>query len=125
LLLVYEYADSFIPTTLTSNFPKPLSELFDAGAIDLTFDELLKKCEDVYNAFTITRDEAKVVEANTCKQSKCAVWFNQRAGRVTASKLKSAVCTDSMQPSVSLVKSICYPIDLSSLQPLNLCCFSY
>ena len=73
LSLVSEYADSYIPTTLTSDFPKPLSELFDASTLELTFDELLIKCEDVYNAFTITRDEAKVVEANTQKQAKRAV----------------------------------------------------
>ena len=65
LSLVSEYADSYIPITLTSDFPKPLSELFDASTVELTFDELLLKCEDVYDAFTITRDEAKVVEANT------------------------------------------------------------
>lgn len=62
----------------------------------------------MYDAFTITRDEAKVVEANTGKQAKCRVWFHQRAGRVTASKFESAVCTDPMQPSVALIKSICY-----------------
>ena len=32
-----------------------------------------------------------------------------QAGRVTASKLKSAIVTDVMKPSVSLIKSICYP----------------
>ena len=65
LSLVSEYADSYIPTTLTLDFPKLLSELFDASTVELTFDELLLKCENVYDAFTITRDEAKVVEANT------------------------------------------------------------
>ena len=73
LSLISEYADSYIPTTLTSDFPKPLSELFDASTLDLTFDELLTKCEDVYNSFTITRDEAKVVEANARKQAKCGI----------------------------------------------------
>ena len=109
LSLVSEYANAYIPKTLTSDFPRPLSELFDASAVNLTFDELLTKCEEVYDTFTITRDEAKVVEANTRKQAKCGIWFHQRAGRVTASKFKSAVHTDPIQPSVTLVKSICYP----------------
>ena len=51
LSLVSEYVDCYIPTTLTSNFPKPLSELFDASTLELTFDELLIKYEDVYDAF--------------------------------------------------------------------------
>ena len=48
LSLVSEYADNYIPITLTSKLlselfdAKPLSELFDANTIDLTFDELLK-----------------------------------------------------------------------------------
>ena len=48
LSLVSEYADNYIPITLTSRLfselfdAKPLSELFDANTIDLTFDELLK-----------------------------------------------------------------------------------
>ena len=109
LSLVSEYANAYIPNTLTSDFPRPLSELFDASAVNLTFDELLTKCEEVYDTFTITRDEAKVVEANTRRQAKCGIWFHQRAGRVTASKFKSAVHTDPTQPSVALVKSICYP----------------
>ena len=109
LSLASEYTDAYIPKTLTTDFPRPLSELFDASTVNLTFDELLTKCEEVYDAFTITRDEAKVVEANTRKQAKCGIWFHQRAGRVTASKFKSAVHTDPTQPSASLVKSICYP----------------
>jgi len=48
LSLVSEYADNYIPITLTPKLlselfdAKPLSELFDANTIDLTFDELLK-----------------------------------------------------------------------------------
>lgn len=109
LSLVSEYADVYVPKALTSDFPKPLSELFDSSTVNLTFDELLTKYEEVYDAFTITRDEAKVVEANTRKQAKCGIWFHQRAGRVTASKFKSAVHTNSTQPSVALIKSIYYP----------------
>ena len=37
------------------------------------------------------------------------MWFEQRAGRVTASKLHSALHTQLSNPSVSLIKSICYP----------------
>ena len=36
------------------------------------------------------------------------LWFQQHAGRVTASKLKTAVCTNMSQPSLSLIRSVCY-----------------
>ena len=36
-------------------------------------------------------------------------WFCYRAGRVTASKLKAAACTNLAQPSLSLIKTVCYP----------------
>lgn len=91
---IFKYANSYIPTA--SNFPKPLSKLFDASTLDLIFDELLAKFENVYDSFTITRDEGKEVDANTQKQAKCGVWFHQKAGKVTASNFKSAVCADSM-----------------------------
>ena len=42
-------------------------------------------------------------------QADSRIWFQQRSGRVTASKLKSTVYTDPSQPSPSLIKSICYP----------------
>jgi len=37
------------------------------------------------------------------------VWFQQRAGRITASRIRAAAHTDPTQPSPSLIKSIWYP----------------
>jgi len=37
------------------------------------------------------------------------MWFQQRAGHITASKLKEILHTDFSQPSMSLIKGICYP----------------
>jgi len=45
----------------------------------------------------------------TCDQSKSKSWFRFRAGRITASRFKQAVCTNPDQPSLSLLKNICYP----------------
>jgi len=50
-----------------------------------------------------------MVEEHTREQSKSRVWFEQRAGRITASKLREALHTSYLQPSVSLIKAICYP----------------
>ena len=37
------------------------------------------------------------------------MWHDQPAGRITASILKAACHTDPGQPSLSLIKAICYP----------------
>ncbi|KAF3856790.1 hypothetical protein F7725_017513, partial [Dissostichus mawsoni] len=50
--------------------------------------------------------ECLLVEEKTRKQSRSRVWFEQRAGRVTASSFHEAAKTES---SSSLIKRVCYP----------------
>lgn len=40
-------------------------------------------------------------------------WFLQRAGRMTVSKFKLVCKTDKIKPSLSLIKSVCYPTKVS------------
>ena len=103
------FSDPYIPTARLPNFPKSLTELFDPNTIALAYPELLQKCDEVYDNLFITADQAELVERHTRKQSSSRVWFQQRAGRVTASKLKNVLSTNISQPSTSLIKSICYP----------------
>ena len=49
------------------------------------------------------------LEMMTRNQSKSRDWFRYRAGRITASCFRQILHTDPHQPSVSLLKSICYP----------------
>lgn len=70
--------------------------------------------------------QSAVIEEETLQQAKCGVWFEYRSGRVTASNFKQATRTDVTQPSLSLIKKICYPRSQSFstqatryLQPLN------
>ena len=46
---------------------------------------------------------------STKLQSKCKLWTIHRAGRVTASNFKAAVSTNAGNPSISLIKKLCYP----------------
>ena len=48
---------------------------------------------------------ARNVEKHTRGQALSKIWFQQRA----ASKLKAAVSTNMAQPSISLIKALCYP----------------
>ena len=45
----------------------------------------------------------------TRDQSKSNLWFTYRAGRITASRMKSVCHTDISNPSQSLIKTIVYP----------------
>ncbi|KAJ8368767.1 hypothetical protein SKAU_G00087950 [Synaphobranchus kaupii] len=53
---------------------------------------------------------SSVIESETRLQSKCAMWFDQKAGRVTASNIRAACHTDPDKPAVSLLKKLCYPV---------------
>ena len=59
----------------------------------------------------ITGEEVAKIEAFTQSQSKSSAWFIQRAGRITASSMKSVCRTDPGNPSQSLIWYIyiCYP----------------
>ena len=49
---------------------------------------------------------SKAVEEATRDQSQSTLWYKYRAGRVTASRMKSVCHT---KPAQSLIKCICYP----------------
>ena len=53
--------------------------------------------------------QADLIEEETREQASSQVWFQQRAGRVTASNFKAATRTSPTEPSRSLVTKICYP----------------
>jgi len=103
------FSDSYVPINCLPDFPKPLTDLFYPSFMSLPYPDLLKKCDEVYEDYVVTADQAKFVESKTQGQASSRIWFQQRSGRVTASKLKSVICTDPSQPSPSLIKSICYP----------------
>ncbi len=89
--------------------PKPLPDLYTEAYLHLSYLDLLQKSEDVYKNLSITSTQAEAVEKNTRGQCYSKLWFQQRAARITASKLKGAVRTDVTQPSRSLIRAICYP----------------
>ena len=78
--------------------------------MSLSYPDLLQKCDDIFNSYTFSFNQAAKVEEMTRLQSKSRVWFQQRAGRITASKFREILHTDYTQPSISAIKSICYPV---------------
>ena len=107
LSVIPPYSKEFIPKTLQEVFPKALSELYNKENLGKDFKELIDMAKTVDVA--VTPEEVAAVEKETKKQSCSNAWFMFRAGRVTASKLHAVCKTDPAQPSLSLIKVICYP----------------
>ena len=108
LSLVPGYCEPYTSLYDQGILPKPLTDLYQEEYLDLTYPNLLIQCE-CYKKITITPEEAKRIEEKTRDQASSKIWFHQRSGRITASKLKAAAHTDLAQPSQSLIMSICYP----------------
>ena len=109
LSLVNGFNDDFVPLYIKGILPQPLTALYDQKYEEMPFPEILKACEALYDTVTITPEQANTVELKTRGQPKCKLWYEQRAGHITASILRKVLHTDFSKPSVSLLKSICYP----------------
>ena len=103
------FSDEFVPKSqkVTPILPPPLTTLYSQQNEELTYNELINRCEEV--VISLSREEILEIEKATRDQSSCDAWYAQRSGRITASKMKSACRTDPASPSVSLIDQICYP----------------
>ena len=108
--LLPNYNETYIPAYESSILPKPLTELHNPEAMKMTYLDLLNNCEQTYQSVGFSFDQAVLVEEQTRGQAKSRIWFDQRAGRITAFRLREAVHTNYLKPSLSLIKSICDPI---------------
>ena len=76
----------------------PLSSLYESDAMDLPYQDLLKKCDSVFSNLKVTDDQARIIEMSTRDQAQSKTWFRFRAGRITASKFKAATQTCQNHP---------------------------
>ncbi|CAC5418196.1 unnamed protein product [Mytilus coruscus] len=109
LSLIPEYQEIYVPQPMKENFPTILTEMRDDSALELNYVDLLKECKNQFREISVTEEQAKAVENSTREQSNSKLWYRFRAGRMTASKMKSACCTDPTLPAQSFIKSVCYP----------------
>uniref|UniRef100_A0A224Z0X7 Inhibitor of growth protein 3 n=1 Tax=Rhipicephalus zambeziensis TaxID=60191 RepID=A0A224Z0X7_9ACAR len=100
------YNEDFIPVSV-----KYSNALLGQMARDKppSWDAVLAECEMFAQAFVVEPKACKEVEAATRCQSSSPTWFAFRAGRVTASTAHASCRTSLNNPSVSLVKKMCYP----------------
>lgn len=88
-----------------------LNNLYDVTLSDQSIEQLRFKALIMYDTMREMMNEADQlqVEQETKGQWKCALWKTFRIGRITASVLKRAISTKIDTPSLSLLKTICYP----------------
>lgn len=95
-----------IPSVTISNiFQNLYNEEYES-----LYSEQLIQLTGQYVQLYLTEVECTQIEEVTRAQAKSNEWFNQRAGRITASKLKQVCRTSLSKPSLSLIKQICYPL---------------
>ncbi|XP_077862804.1 uncharacterized protein LOC144344897, partial [Saccoglossus kowalevskii] len=107
LSVVEPFNSKYIPKAAQETFPKPLTSLKREDLCLAQYDQLVRECASIN--LTISEEDVKVIEENTRGQADSKLWFRYRAGRITASTMKTACHTNIDKPSASLIKSICYP----------------
>nr|CAI5865746.1 unnamed protein product [Callosobruchus analis] len=97
------------PSELLEN---PYRRLHNVQYEILDWGQLLQLTEQ-YVKIEISQTECERIDYATRQQAASEEWYNQRTGRVTASKVKQVCSTSITKPSVSLIKQICYPVKMS------------
>ncbi|KAJ8928717.1 hypothetical protein NQ314_018682, partial [Rhamnusium bicolor] len=92
-----------------SAISNPYTQLYNEEYINLTYEQLLQLSSEYVNIH-LTEEECEEINKTTKAQSNSKEWFHQRAGRITASKLNDVCRTSLSNPSLSLIKQICYPL---------------
>lgn len=90
---------------------KPMFDIFDRNNEEKNYTELMKISKSM--SFNITFDEIMKIESITRKQASSQMWHSHRSGRITASNFKLVCKTNKEKPSLSLIKTVCYPSKVS------------
>ena len=105
--LVKGYSSCYVPYSLSSDTPAPLSNLFKADYLHSSYYELLQIVQAT--KVSVMSAQALIAEEKTRSQHNSHLWHQMRRGRITASRLKAVCSTDPVLPSTSLIISICHP----------------
>ena len=106
LTLLPSYSVQFVQ--VSEHVPPLLLSLYEPANLDLNYVQLLDKVRDVCKE-PVSETQVSHLEKLTRGQAKNRQWFRYRAGRITASQLHQVTHTNPNQPSLSLVRKVCYP----------------
>ena len=65
LSLLPEFCESHVPLCMRGIIPTPLTDLFNESYLDLSYPNLLNKCDEVYSSYSISPEQAKSIEKET------------------------------------------------------------
>ena len=85
-----------------------MKNLYLDSCLNIPFQDLQKKCNEIFDSISISQDEALNIESQTRSLSESQKWYELRAGRITVSVMKEACRTNLDIPSLLLIKKICY-----------------
>ncbi len=106
LSVIQPYSEEFVHSS--NHLPKLVQGIFKPAYLENDYPQLVTLAESYLHENVMPAMVDRLVQM-TCDQSKSKHWFQYTAGRITASRFKQVLHTDPHQPSVSLLKSICYP----------------
>ncbi|KAK1895789.1 Exonuclease [Dissostichus eleginoides] len=95
LSVIEGHSHRYTPKTVQLDLPAPLTSLYQSSRLVLDLPALLEEGAKVFEELNLTPEQCLLVEEKTRKQSRSRVWFEQRAGRVTASSFHEAAKTES------------------------------
>lgn len=110
LRLIPPYNDKYVSVKAKIKnllFDKFYSKKYDKN--NYLYHELIQDCVKKFLSLEITQEGVDLIEKHTREQSKSNLWFQARAGVITASQFKKTCHSDVSQPSKSLILKICYP----------------
>ena len=90
------------------HLPRVLQGIYRPAYLEKDFSELLSIAESFLND-RVTPQMVINLTQLTQGQSNSRMWYRYKAGRVTASQFRQILHTNPNQPSLSLLKAICYP----------------
>ncbi|GLV40073.1 hypothetical protein CBL_02958 [Carabus blaptoides fortunei] len=106
--IIEPFASEIASTTVDEeHLPLILTELYNDNLKHLSHAQLLSLGRDI--SLSITVEECEAVKRITISQGESSKWYNFRSGRITASNFKAVCRTSLSNPSLSLIKGICYP----------------
>uniref|UniRef100_A0A672I0X1 YqaJ viral recombinase domain-containing protein n=1 Tax=Salarias fasciatus TaxID=181472 RepID=A0A672I0X1_SALFA len=109
LSVLPEYCEEFRDPVQPTPRLKSLVSLRDSKMDGCEHTVLEQHCKSLKSAVQVSVQQAKHIERCTRKQSKSALWFSARAGRITASNMHDVYSTNLKSPALSTVKNVCYP----------------
>ena len=108
LLVHLQYNDPFKPKSTTRQLLLKIISFYDKKET-LQLEELIVYAKSIKSSYKVTHEEAMNLEELTRMQSRCCLWGNHRAGRITVSNFREVFCTSLAKPALSLVKELCFP----------------